>query len=91
MAAGEYVCRQSFPAGNCDFSYGPHVPDRPGLVSDGDGAAERAEGRHLPVDGDHRDRLAAVSVHDELADDAAGQGALRQDSDVASGFPEGWI
>jgi len=49
---------------------------------------ESTEGRHRCIDGRDRNGLAAVSVHDELADDAAGYGALPEcDEPICTIFP----
>jgi hypothetical protein len=72
------VADSHFRRGIVTFHTGHLFRTEPGWSRLDDGPAERAQGRHLSAAGPGRDRMAAFPVHDELADDAPGQGPLRE-------------
>src|SRR6516162_115931 len=78
LAAGEFSRQQPLPAGHYHLPHRLPVPYPPGLGCLGHGAAEHAEGRDLSTVGPDRDRVVAVSLYDELENDPARKGPLRE-------------
>ncbi len=73
--------RSHFANGVVTFHIGYLVRTDPGWHTIATGPFNTPEGRHRRADRRHRERLAALHVHDELADDAPGRGALRPGRD----------
>ena len=78
LSAARRFCRHAFRLRHRHLPPVVPVSHRAGLGSVRNRTAERRQGRHRAADRRDRNRLAALSVHDELAADAAGHRALRE-------------